>query len=165
MSSTNMTMMMKNYLHFTAGDNLLFQTWHPNSSGAIAGACIGLVLVALLERWLSATRTGLQSYWHQRALALSADGTLAEKCCEDDDADSAQPVSKTAPSQKNLKRTVPPFIVTHDILRGSIYAIQALLGYILMLAVMTFQAAYVISIILGLGIGEILFGRMSYSSN
>ncbi|KAJ3790309.1 Ctr copper transporter [Lentinula aff. detonsa] len=155
--------MMKNYLHFTAGDNLLFQTWHPDSSGAIAGACIGLVVVALFERWLSATRTGLQSYWHQRALALSANGTLAEKCCEDEDAVSAQPVSKSAPSQK--KRTVPPFIVTHDILRGSIYAIQALLGYILMLAVMTFQAAYVISIILGLGIGEILFGRMSYSSN
>jgi copper transporter 1 len=30
-----------------------------------------------------------------------------------------------------------------------------------MLAVMTFQAAYIISIVIGLGLGEILFGRIA----
>lgn len=33
-------------------------------------------------------------------------------------------------------RTIPPFILTHDVPRGMIYAFQALLGYALMLAVM-----------------------------
>ncbi|KAH7880458.1 Ctr copper transporter [Lentinula edodes] len=149
-----MTAMMKNYLHFTAGDTLLFQTWHPNSSGAIAGACIGLVLVGLLERWLSATRAGLESYW---TLALTSHDASEEKCCEDD---TASEKSGSAVGRK-ITRSVPPFIAAHDVSRGTIYAVQALLGYILMLAAMTFEAAYVISIILALGIGEILFGRMN----
>ncbi|KAJ3828494.1 Ctr copper transporter [Lentinula raphanica] len=160
---------MKNYLHFTAGDNLLFQTWHPDSSGAIAGACIGLVVIALLERWLFAIRSGLESYWHHRdcrtnrrhfsrALGLASKDASAAKC--GDDAASAN--SKSPASSGQNQRTVPPFIAAHDVSRGAIYAVQALLGYILMLAVMTFQAAYVISIILGLGIGEVLFGRMNH---
>jgi len=57
-------------------------------------------------------------------------------------------------------RMIAPFIAAHDIPRGAIHALQALLGYTLMLAVMTFQAAYLISIIIGLGLGEVLFGRM-----
>ncbi|KAF9073746.1 Ctr copper transporter [Rhodocollybia butyracea] len=162
-SSTNMTMMMKAYLHFTPGDALLFQSWAPSSSGAIAGACIGLVFVALFERWLFATRAGLESYWRHKALALTSHKAShpdeAEKCC-DDDVGSVAPIS----SQGLAKRTVPPFIAAHDVPRGMIHAVQALLGYILMLAIMTFQAAYIISIILGLGIGEVLFGRMNTRS-
>jgi len=61
-------------------------------------------------------------------------------------------------------RSVPPFIPSHDLPRGAIYAVQALMAYALMLAVMTFQAAYLISIVLGLGIGEMLFGRMGGKS-
>jgi solute carrier family 31 (copper transporter), member 1 len=166
MDSGNTTMtMMKNYLHFTGGDNLLFQTWHPTSSGALAGACIGLVVVALLERWLFAVRAGLEAYWRHKALALASSGSQtaeAEKC-RDDDAASSNSFAKDKdfPPTVRKVRTVPPFIVGHDIPRGVIHAAQALLGYILMLAIMTFQAAFVISIILGLGIGEILFGRMN----
>ena len=33
-------------------------------------------------------------------------------------------------------RTMPPFILSHDLPRGIVYAIQALLGYVLMLAIM-----------------------------
>ncbi|KAJ4476749.1 Ctr copper transporter [Lentinula aciculospora] len=149
-------MTMKNYLHFTAGDNLLFQAWHPNSSGAIAGACIGLVLVAFLERWLSATRAGLEHHWHQKALALTANDDSAGKRCEDD---AASVKSGFAAGRKT--RNVAPFIASQDVSRGVIYAVQALLGYVLMLNAMTFQAAYLISIVLGLGIGEVLFGRMN----
>jgi len=57
-------------------------------------------------------------------------------------------------------RIMAPFIAAHDIPRGAIHALQALLGYALMLAVMTFQAAYLISVIIGLGLGEVMFGRM-----
>ena len=80
-------------------------------------------------------------------------------------------------SHTRAHRTIVPFIAKHDIPRGVIYALQALLGYILMLAIMcvclvilgyhvhclmacrTFQAAYLISIVIGLGLGEVLFGR------
>ena len=38
--------------------------------------------------------------------------------------------------QGYVSRSVPPFIATHDIPRGIIFAFQACLAYILMLAVM-----------------------------
>ncbi|KAF5382981.1 hypothetical protein D9757_006316 [Collybiopsis confluens] len=117
-----MATIMKTYLHFTGGDNLLFQSWHPSSSGALAGACIGLALVALVERWLFATRAGLESYWRHKTLASE------EKYCDNETA--------RASSRPRKGRTAPPFTATHDILRGVVHAVQALLGYILMLAVM-----------------------------
>ena len=82
-----------------------------------------------------------------------------------------------------VSRTSPPFVASHDLPRGVMFAFQALLAYLLMLAVMcaplpsyltfshqltlilssrTFQAAYIISIIVGLGLGEVLFGRSGY---
>lgn len=74
-------------------------------------------------------------------------------------------------------RTITPFIATHDIPRGILYSLQMFMMYLLMLAVMcaqslymfslllkyssrTFQAAFFISIVVGLGIGEMLFGRL-----
>ncbi|KIM84565.1 hypothetical protein PILCRDRAFT_818140 [Piloderma croceum F 1598] len=79
-----------------------------------------------------------------------------------------QTVSRTNSSSstgaRKLPRKIAPFIAAHDIPRGAIHAFQALLGYTLMLAIMTFQAAYIISIIIGLGLGEVLFGRMGGTS-
>lgn len=37
---------------------------------------------------------------------------------------------------QRLPRTVPPFIASHDVPRGALFALQSLLFYILMLAVM-----------------------------
>lgn len=64
-SSTSM-MMMKPYVHFTGGDSLFFQSWGPSSSGAIAGACIGLAFLAIFERWVAAIRGVLESHWRRR---------------------------------------------------------------------------------------------------
>lgn len=59
-------MMMVPYLHFTGGDNLLFKTLTPSSHGAIAGACLILVFISLLERWFATVRSRLTAHWHQR---------------------------------------------------------------------------------------------------
>jgi solute carrier family 31 (copper transporter), member 1 len=63
--STNTTVMsmMVPWFHTQGGDNLLFQSWQPTSPGAIAGASIVLVAIALFERWLSASRGVLETYW------------------------------------------------------------------------------------------------------
>ena len=62
-------MTMKPYLHFTPGDTLLFETWVPTSSGAIAGACIGLAVLAIIERWLNGVRGVLEMKWKKRYVA------------------------------------------------------------------------------------------------
>ncbi|CDO72434.1 hypothetical protein BN946_scf184977.g134 [Trametes cinnabarina] len=180
MSPANSSMivaMMVPWLHFTSGDNLLFKTWHPSSKGAIAGACIGLALFAILERWVDAMRALAESHWRRSALSLMSNEKNESPChtadaFEQDKKAAEVEEVKAAPLPSHRSghparalRTIPPFIASHDIPRGALYAFQALLMYALMMAVMSFQAAYIISIIVGLGIGEVLFGRVGGIKN
>ena len=113
-------------------------------------------------------------------------GSENDKDAEVEEVDvNRQPPQSAALSSRASRspRVIPPFIPSHDFTRGILFAFQALLQYLLMLAVMwvifrfkmilritsracadnlhrTFQAAYFISIVGGLGIGEMLFGRM-----
>ena len=63
--TSRMDMMMP-YLHFTGGDNLFFKSWHPSSNGAIAGASIALVVLALSERLLFSIRGAMEARWRRR---------------------------------------------------------------------------------------------------
>ena len=54
------------YLHFMPGDILWFYGWVPTSNGAMAGACIGLFLFALVDRWISAMRSVMEAHWYNR---------------------------------------------------------------------------------------------------
>ncbi|KAF8078386.1 Ctr copper transporter [Lyophyllum atratum] len=158
------------FLHFTGGDYLLFKAWKPTSAGAIAGACIGLVCLAIFERLISATRGILDNYWRRKGLALASrfvgpSGKASSPANEI--SEKSLYLKSENPESSDLRqataspiRTIPPFILAHDFPRGLMHGLQALLTYALMLAVMTFNAAYIISIILGLGIGEAIFGRM-----
>ncbi|RPD81786.1 hypothetical protein L226DRAFT_541428 [Lentinus tigrinus ALCF2SS1-7] len=158
-SNSSTMVMMVPWLHFTGGDSLIFKSWHPSSHGAIAGACIGLVIFAIFERWVNAMRGVLSVYWRtsssiSKPLKVSAVSDGVEEV-------NISPVPSQRPALRvrRVPRTIPPFLPSHDIPRGALFAFQALLYYVLMLAVMTFQAAYIISIIVGLMIGEVLFGR------
>lgn len=181
MSTTNMSMngMMVPWLHFTGGDNLLFKAWSPSSHGAIAGACIGLVFLAVLERLVSGLRGVLEAHWKKRALALMSSSSPSSPSPSDachipssppslkgqppdevEEVNTGVLTSQGSVRSQRLPRTVPPFIASHDVPRGALFALQSLLFYILMLAVMTFQAAFLISIIVGLAVGEVLSGRL-----
>ncbi|KAI9445439.1 Ctr copper transporter [Lactarius indigo] len=159
--------MMTPYLHFTGGDSLFFKSWRPSSNGAVAGASIALMVLAISERLLFSIRGVLEARWRRSALALNAGRTIERDIplsgkpvakegdvCEDDLGSTGSPIVQR-------RRTIPPFIFSHDAARGALYSLQALLSFALMLAVMTFQAAYIISIVIGLGLGEILFGRIA----
>ena len=65
-NSSQLVMMMTPYLHFTGGDHLYFKSWHPSSHGAIAGASIALLILAILERFLHATRGAVDDRWNSR---------------------------------------------------------------------------------------------------
>jgi solute carrier family 31 (copper transporter), member 1 len=54
------------WLHFTGGDNFFFKTLRPSSHGAIAAACIVLILIAVFERYVSAMRSVLDAYWARK---------------------------------------------------------------------------------------------------
>ncbi|THH02508.1 hypothetical protein EW026_g394 [Hermanssonia centrifuga] len=176
-SDMEMDTMMTPWLHFAAGDNLFFKSVRPSSHGAVAGACLVLIIVAILERWVSAIRGVLEVHWVRSARTIIAgrfakfqstalSNTSVSMSTKELDVasevDGAQGnlSDKELPHGGRVSRSSPPFIASHDVPRGLAFAFQALLAYILMLAVMTFQAAYIISIVVGLGIGEIMFGRL-----
>ncbi|KAG1766465.1 Ctr copper transporter [Suillus occidentalis] len=164
--------MMTPWLHFSGGDYLIFKTWIPESKGAIAGACIALVAFCILERWIAAFRRQMEIQWGSRALALilekqrnSIDTHIDDK--PEDLSNKIDVIEEIIPSIPatsvtvcSRPRLVPPFIPMHDIPRGIFQAVQSLFSYTLMLAVMTFNASYIVSIVLGLAVGEVLFGRI-----
>lgn len=150
------------YLHFQGGDFLLFKAWVPRSSGAIAGACIGLVALAILERFITAWRARLEDMWAVRTHELMSHVSTENVSTVDDEKDDKVPAATSTSITSTMTsppQLIPPFILSHDLSRGAVYALQSLLGYALMLAVMTYNAAYIISLLAGLGIGEVIFGR------
>ena len=70
-TDNSMMVMMTPWLHFVGGDNLFFKTLTPSSHGAIAGACIVLGLLAILDRYLSALRGIAEVKWAMRLAARS----------------------------------------------------------------------------------------------
>lgn len=58
------------FLHFHAADTLWFQGWVLQSTGAIAGACIGLFLLAIFSRWLDTMRSLAEIDWKKRHVHL-----------------------------------------------------------------------------------------------
>lgn len=164
------------YLHFAGGDYLYFTAWRPTSAGAIAGACIGLFLFAIFERWVAALRGVFEHHWKHRALLLSSKySSRSEDIAQalepslkgkESSTSSHEQESLRVPSYlpRSPRRTIPPFVPSQDVLRGILYAFHAFLGYALMLAVMSYNAGYIISIVAGLGVGEVLFGRMTTGS-
>ena len=143
---------MVSYLHFTPGDNLWFLGWAPRTAGVVFGTCIGLFMLALTERWLSAMRAVMEGHWRTRfgpsslsypllmhslystqivlANKLNASSVATSEECD-------RPSSKSSqPSHNNLRRRVPPFIPSHDDPRGIMPVVLASINFLFMLAVM-----------------------------
>ncbi|PPR01179.1 hypothetical protein CVT24_006055 [Panaeolus cyanescens] len=171
--------MMVPYLHVAGGDFLFFEAWAPSSPGALAGATIGLFLLAVLERYLAAVRGSFDLHWRQRARAMTAASERAfserlNRTTGDSTGKATAPTDiqelsrgdsldapKSSRGRLSFVRHIPPFVPSHDIPRGILFGLQMLITYLLMLAVMTFQAAYIIGVVVGLGAGEIMFGRIT----
>ncbi|CAE6442391.1 unnamed protein product [Rhizoctonia solani] len=157
-------MMMTPYFHWMANaDALYFKAWVPRTSGALAGACIGLFFLALFERFLGGAK-GLMEAWWRRQQASTATRALVTP-----DNASIHSHSKSIESGRDYLMSasamplVAPFEPMRDLIRGAMQAVQSLIGFFLMLSVMTYNAAFLISVILGLGIGEFVFARLARS--
>ncbi|KAH9958117.1 Ctr copper transporter family-domain-containing protein [Russula dissimulans] len=155
------------YFHFTLGDNLWFFGWAPRSAGAMAGACIGLLILAMVERWLVAMRGVMEGHWRTRALiALSNElnasvvATSRDECTKPSSKD-ATPLAAALPRPNLPWHQTPPFIVAYDIPRGIMQLVVASINVLFMLTIMTFQLGFIFAIVVGLGIGEAFFGRYS----
>ena len=57
---------MTMYLHFTPGASVLFGPWIPKTDGAIFGTCVGVFMLAMVDRWFSATAAVMNAYWNKK---------------------------------------------------------------------------------------------------
>ncbi|GAA5858866.1 hypothetical protein JCM8547_007133 [Rhodosporidiobolus lusitaniae] len=62
-------------------------------------------------------------------------------------------------SSAPLQSVEPPFRLAIDLPRALLFGLQAFVGYLLMLAIMTFSAWFFFAVLLGLMAGELFFGR------
>ncbi|KAL5534771.1 hypothetical protein ACEPAG_1235 [Sanghuangporus baumii] len=157
------------YLHFTSGDILWFQGWVPSKAGSMVGACIGLFLLAVFDRWLSAYRGLIDSHWYRQAKIgniIAARPQLETRPSDSSESSIAKAkLAATAPSDFQLNNTRSKLTslqsswFIRDIPRGIVQAAQSALEFAFMLVVMTFQVGFIISIAVGLGVGEAMFGR------
>ncbi|BEI84846.1 hypothetical protein CcaverHIS002_0502470 [Cutaneotrichosporon cavernicola] len=236
---------MKMYVHGTIGGDLLwFASWQPSTAGATVGVCIGLFLMAILDRYIHALWRACSAAWNrgrvgfflpvtkgdlpnlnpnsssssssssalEAVLALDPIGvrkreaaplSVAGGCCGDVKEElapgacdcgcggecgssSATPCRGTgncvpdyptdAPPEKDPLAYLPaavrssldperagrwsrPFRFGTDVPRGLLYMLLMVIHFALMLVIMTFQLWWIISVIVGLGVGEMLFGR------
>jgi hypothetical protein len=154
----NSTSMMIPWLHFTPGDTLLFQNWVPTERGPIFGACFGLFMLAILDRWLAALRRFMEAWWSEQfvlcfALHQSANTfdrarvivarrfvQLDEQTPSEEDKNGTSSEVRSSSGSRRLpplsRHRIPPFIASHDLARGAFVVFQTAITYALMLTVM-----------------------------
>jgi len=146
------------YLHFTPGDTLWFSGFVPISAGAMVGTCIGMFLLGLVDRWIAVCASVMGSYWDSRAqISQSHNHPIVN-------ASNSSSSARSLLSFRGL-RSSTRYTASHDLPRGIVHAGQSALEFTLMLGVMTFNIGFILSILLGLGVGEMLFGRFAVRSH
>lgn len=202
MSNSSTSMHMATTFTTALGSSTLwFNGWTPTSPGATFAASLGLALVAVLSRFLTALKVCAEIAWHkslhERQLrAAHRTARLQQLEQRDDDPDKATPPPQdraevpaadsadapayartpssasigsvraavpvaiaAAPAAASSFPVSPPFTLAVDLPRSLLFGFQAFLSYLLMLAVMTYNAYFFIAILVGLIVGELAFGR------
>jgi solute carrier family 31 (copper transporter), member 1 len=112
------------FFHSNVGrDNLWLSSWMPSTVGATVGACIGLFIISLLYRLLYVFRCVLERVWAAEAMVAEA---------------SEYTLNKSPSNRKTLKNSAP-FRYNIEIIRAILHMFYTAIGYLLMLAVMTFN--------------------------
>ncbi|KAF2677999.1 hypothetical protein K458DRAFT_317869 [Lentithecium fluviatile CBS 122367] len=125
---------------FTSTTTPLFSwAWTPDSSGKYAGTCIFLIVFSAIFRALLAIRLNF------------FDIVATIKRRRGDDQISLYAIDK--------RTTVRPWRANEAVMLASMDAVIGGVGYLLMIAVMTMNVGYFLSILAGIFVGSLAFGR------
>jgi len=148
--------------------------WAPASTGGYAGTCIFLVILSVVFRSLFAVKHILEARWLDRAwnrryIVVQDKTPVSEELRRDPDAKqavlSANGVEEHVRVVHKTARGVQPWRFSVDLPRAVLVTFMAGLGYLLMLAVMTFNIGYFLSVLAGVFVGEVAVGRYSTMSH
>jgi len=134
---------MKMFFHWGWYDYILFKGWIPYNQLTYAISFIAVFFIALLHEGYKALKEKLLMKWKSNYERIAT---------EENSVNTISPQLVYRDTKYDWKREIP----------GAIYkSIDMALHYLIMLIAMTFNAGLFIAIILGYGVGHILFARLN----
>ncbi|KAF1966202.1 Ctr copper transporter-like protein [Bimuria novae-zelandiae CBS 107.79] len=168
-----MSMGMSMFFFTSTSTPLYSEAWTPRSAGAYAGTCIFLIIFAIILRALFTAKTFLEYRALEGALKRRYVVTANQQMVTDkafNDANSVTGILTTNGMEENVRiveaptRHVQPFRFSVDLPRAIIMTLISGVGYLLMLAVMTYNVGYFLSVLAGAFIGELALSRFNQGS-
>jgi len=128
----------------------LTSSWHIRSAADFAGSCIGVILLVMA---LEALRRVSREYtaWLAARLAASQAGVM---CCDCSDEDGKAPTVTDHAHRKPVSRLE---LAGHHVAKSILHAAMFCVAYIVMLLAMYFNGYIIICLIIGAGLGHLLF--------
>jgi len=167
--SSMMSMSSMAMTFFTGSSTPLYSsTWTPSSAGGYAGTCIFVIILAVIFRALLALKAWKESAWldaefKRRYVTVAGKLPLSERIYQDNDT-KRMVLSENGVEEEVMvvaKRImgVRPWRLSVDPVRAGIDTAIAGVGYLLMLAVMTMNVGYFLSVLGGIFLGSLALGR------
>ncbi|UPK91783.1 hypothetical protein LCI18_002718 [Fusarium solani-melongenae] len=151
---------------------LYSDSWTPESAGAYAGTCIFLAILAIITRCLVAFKTVQEARWldreaARRYVAVNGKLPLAEQIASGPDARrmtlTENGVEETVVVVERKRAAARPWRFSVDPVRACLDTVIVGIGYLLMLAVMTMNVGYFLSVLAGVFVGSLAVGRYTQS--
>jgi copper transporter 1 len=162
-----------NMAFFTATNTPLYsKAWTPQTAGQYAGTCIFLIILAITLRAIFTAKSFLDAKALESALKRRYIVVAGEKGTREaaNDAGSMTGILTTNGVQEDVRvvsapvKTTQPWRFSVDLPRAALMTVATGVGYLLMLAVMTFNIGYFLSILAGSFIGELALGRFNQAN-
>ncbi|KAH6647000.1 Ctr copper transporter [Truncatella angustata] len=172
-STSSTSMMMMAVFQNTMATPLYSTAWTPNGVGTYAATCIFLIVLGAVMRGLLAAKTVQESRWldrelNRRFVAVQGKLPAAEQVSSDSLAkrmtltENGVEENVMVVGKKGL--VARPWRLSVDPIRAVIDTIIAGVGYLLMLAVMTMNVGYFLSVLGGVFVGSMLVGRYTIAA-
>ncbi|KAM0560960.1 hypothetical protein ACHAPJ_003458 [Fusarium lateritium] len=147
---------------------LYSDSWTPTNAGTYAGTCIFLAILAIIARCLVAVKAVQEARWldreaARRYVAVNGKIPLSEQIASSPDARrmalSENGVEETVVVVERKQAATRPWRFSVDPVRACLDTVIVGIGYLLMLAVMTMNVGYFLSVLAGVFVGSLAVGR------